>query len=197
MCTSGMGTPPAGCNLALIGQCCSQAPAGGPRGTAARLQQLPMKQVVTLDGSHPPVELVTVAAPPEPRWFSPAVPSACLPWAALGPRTTGKPWYQRTVAVSRRQVRTHAGDWPRSKDRPASTLKATVQGEPILAVLGMRCSISTRPELAASPPLVAVRTASAQSSCHVQHAAESVAGATAPVRCCCSTGTSCRGRTAA
>src|SRR4029453_11050503 len=44
---------------------------------AAGRRPLPTMQVVIVDESHPPVELVTVAAPPEPRSSSPAVPSAC------------------------------------------------------------------------------------------------------------------------
>jgi hypothetical protein len=35
------------------------------------------EQVVVVDGPHPPVELVTVAATPEPRSSTPVVPSAC------------------------------------------------------------------------------------------------------------------------
>jgi hypothetical protein len=45
--------------------------------TAARPWRLPTRLVVTEDGPHPSPELVTVAAPPEPGSFSPAVPSAC------------------------------------------------------------------------------------------------------------------------
>jgi hypothetical protein len=42
-----------------------------------RLRRLPTRQVVVVDGPHPPVELVTVAATSEPAWSSSAVPSAC------------------------------------------------------------------------------------------------------------------------
>jgi hypothetical protein len=39
---------------------------------------LPTRQVVVVVWPHPPVELVTVATPPELGSSSPAVPSACL-----------------------------------------------------------------------------------------------------------------------
>ena len=39
--------------------------------------RLPTRQVVIVDGPHPPVQLVTVAATLERGWSSPAVPSAC------------------------------------------------------------------------------------------------------------------------
>ena len=44
---------------------------------------LPTRQVVGMDGPHPPVEVVTIATRLEPGWSSPAVPSAC-PWRRLG-----------------------------------------------------------------------------------------------------------------
>jgi hypothetical protein len=39
---------------------------------------LPTRQVVTEDRPHPPAELMTIAAPPEPRSSSPAVPRRAL-----------------------------------------------------------------------------------------------------------------------
>jgi hypothetical protein len=39
--------------------------------------RLPMRQVVTEDGPHPPVQVVTIAATAEPGSSSPVVPSAC------------------------------------------------------------------------------------------------------------------------
>jgi hypothetical protein len=41
------------------------------------MEDLPMRQVVVIDGPHPPVQLVTIAATLERGWSSPAVPSAC------------------------------------------------------------------------------------------------------------------------
>ena len=73
---------------------------------------LPTRQVVTEDGPHPPVELVTIAATLERGWSSPAVPSAC-PGATSGPHPT-------------RQQRTTPGNGGRltsqldSPSRPAS-----------------------------------------------------------------------------
>jgi hypothetical protein len=42
-----------------------------------RLRRLANEAVVTADGPHPPVELVTITATLERGWTSPAVPSAC------------------------------------------------------------------------------------------------------------------------
>ena len=60
--------------------------------------------------------------------------------------------------------------------------KATVQGKPILLPSsGRDAVISTRPELAASPPLVPHEQPQPGPHARVQDAAGSLAGATAPV----------------
>jgi hypothetical protein len=43
----------------------------------AGLRLLPTRQVVVIDGSHPPVQLAAMTAMREPASFSAAVPSAC------------------------------------------------------------------------------------------------------------------------
>jgi hypothetical protein len=43
----------------------------------AVFDDLPTRQVVIVDEPYPPVELVTIAATPEPASSSPVVPSAC------------------------------------------------------------------------------------------------------------------------
>jgi hypothetical protein len=43
----------------------------------AVFDDLPARDMVTVDRPHPPVQLVTVAATLERGWSSPAVPSAC------------------------------------------------------------------------------------------------------------------------
>jgi hypothetical protein len=49
----------------------------------AAFTALPTRQVVAEDETHPPVELVAVAARPEPASSSPAVPSACSSYRSL------------------------------------------------------------------------------------------------------------------
>jgi hypothetical protein len=58
------------------GTCARRTPSSSSCGRAT-FGDLPTRLVVTEDEPHPSPELVTVAAPPEPGWFSPAMPSAC------------------------------------------------------------------------------------------------------------------------
>jgi hypothetical protein len=56
----------------------------GPIGPAPR-SRLPTRQVVIVDGPHPPVELMTAATTPKRGWSSPAVPVAPASSGLLGP----------------------------------------------------------------------------------------------------------------
>ena len=110
---------------------------------------------MTEDGPHPWPELLTIAATPEPGSASPAMSPRALPWAALGPRTTGNRGSAADNSSNQMPWSEHVpADRCRPKMRPSSTLKATVQGKPILPPSSVRgAAISNRPELAASPPL--------------------------------------------
>jgi hypothetical protein len=59
-------------------------------------------QVVTEVGPHSSPELVPIAATPEPRSSSPAVPSLCSAGPRWGRERSATPGHQRTTAVNRR-----------------------------------------------------------------------------------------------
>jgi hypothetical protein len=97
--------------------------------------------VVTEDGPHPWPELLTIAATPEPGSALPAVSPRALPWAALGPRTTGNRGSAADNSSNQMPWSEHVpADRCRPKMRPSSTLKATVQGKPILPPSSDECS---------------------------------------------------------
>ena len=92
-------------------------------------KDLPTRLVVTEDEPHPSPELVDFAATLEPGSSSPAMPSTCLAWAALGPRAIGNP---RSAPDNRGKqmpwLEPVPADRRRSGNRPSGSLKATVRG---------------------------------------------------------------------